>query len=102
MASQQTSTRDKEDVKGELFFSSAITLSFITQVAMATFSPSPCPERPLSFEVLQNCFGLPRRPHKRLSSCRREGRILGAPSSCTSALLHPSVEAPHTAPCKSS
>lgn len=45
---------DREyEKEGEIFFSSVLIFSFAIQVAMANFYPSPCPERPLSSEVLQ-------------------------------------------------
>lgn len=69
---------------------------FTSQLAIATFSPPPCHGRHLNSEVLQNCFGLPRRTHKRLRSCWREGHNLDASSSSISMPLHPRVKASPT------
>lgn len=70
--------------------------AFTSELAIATFSLPPCHGRHLNSEVPQNCFGLPRRIHKRLRSCWREGHNLDASSSSISMRLHPRVKASPT------
>lgn len=98
MVLEQTSTRDTEDTKGREFFHrfySYFVFSFTTQMAIATFAPSPCQETSFCSKVPLKCFGVPWEAHKRLSYFWRKGHISDASSSHFSTLLCLSMDISH-------